>query len=85
MSDLIDRQAAIEAICKASCGASCGMPCDEIFALEELSSSQQELIRCKDCEYGVKDDNGEWYCRGFGCRVGDEDGNGFCSDGERRR
>ena len=43
-----------------------------------------EIVRCKDCEYGEQDEYGRWYCRGFGCQVGDEDGSGFCSDAERK-
>ena len=86
MSDLIDRDFI------KSLGGKCIAYRDEktnelfpIIGIDALPSVQPELIRCKDCEYGVKDDNGYWYCRGFGCRVGDEDGNGFCSDGERRK
>ena len=43
-----------------------------------------EIIRCKDCEYGEQDEVGRWYCRGLGCQMGDDDGNGFCSDAEKR-
>ena len=43
-----------------------------------------EIIRCKDCKYGVQDEIGRWYCRGLGCQIGDDDGSGFCSDAERR-
>ena len=43
-----------------------------------------EVVRCKDCIYGEQDDIGRWYCRSLGCQVGDEDGSGFCADGERR-
>ena len=61
MSDLISRQAAIEAICK-----SCSMEedyhkcdgysetstwCDELVALRALPSAQPEIIRCKDCKW----------------------------------
>ena len=46
--------------------------------------AQLGIVRCKDCEYGEQDEYGRWYCRSFGCQVGDEDGNGFCSDAERR-
>ena len=43
-----------------------------------------EIIRCKDCKYGEQDEIGRWYCRGLGCQMGDDDGNGFCSDAEKR-
>ena len=41
-----------------------------------------EIIRCRDCKYGEQDEIGRWYCRGLGCQMGDDDGNGFCSDAE---
>jgi hypothetical protein len=47
-------------------------------------SAKAEIIRCKDCEYGEQDEIGRWYCRGLGCQMGDDDGNGFCSDAEKR-
>ena len=40
--------------------------------IDEVSSSQIEIIHCKECEYGKQDDVGRWFCRGFGCQVGDE-------------
>ena len=43
-----------------------------------------EIIRCRDCKYGEQDEIGRWYCRGLGCQMGDDDGNGFCSDAEKR-
>ena len=55
-----------------------------IYDMEELPSAQPEIIRCKDCVYGEQDDIGRWYCRSLGCQVGDEDGSGFCADGERK-
>ena len=42
MSDLIDRQAAIDAI--ESCE-----PGEESFVIMSLTSVQTEIIRCKDC------------------------------------
>lgn len=42
------------------------------------------VVRCRDCEYGEQDEIGRWFCRNFGCQVGDEDGSGFCADGERK-
>lgn len=39
---------------------------------------------CRDCQYGAQDSDEWWYCTDFGCRIGDKDGSGFCSDAERR-
>ena len=49
-----------------------------------LNTARCEIVRCKECKHGEQDEYGRWYCRGFGCQVGDEDGNGFCSDAERK-
>ena len=50
----------------------------------ELPSAQPEIIHCKECKYGVQDEDKRWYCRGLGCQVGEADGSGFCADAERR-
>ena len=42
------------------------------------------LVRCKDCTYGSKDDEGRWYCLDLGYPMGSDDGSGFCSEAERR-
>ena len=87
MSDLISRQAAIDAIM--------GEPTDAHYPswyaerLEQLPSAQPEIIRCKDCKYRYIDevhgpscelDTGDPYATG---RNADED-NWFCADAERR-
>lgn len=46
--------------------------------------STKTLIHCRECEYGEQDEDGWWFCRSFGCQVGDMDGSGFCSDAERK-
>ena len=86
MSDLISRKAAIEAIKTWGLidGLSEGEAIEILADEEKLPSAQPEIIRCKDCTYGEQDDDGRWYCRGFGCQVGNEDGSGFCADAERR-
>ena len=50
----------------------------------ELPSTQPEIIRCKDCEYGEQDEVVRWFCRSLGCQIGNEDGSGYCADAERR-
>ncbi len=88
--DLIERQAAIEAICKAcsmegdyhKCD---GYPeastwCDYLVALRALPSVPPEIIRCKDCRYWG-DPNcpiGEW--RG---EYPENTGEFFCANGEK--
>lgn len=42
MNDLVDRQAAIDAMCKSGCGGYCGIPCDDVKAIEQLPSAQPE-------------------------------------------
>lgn len=49
-----------------------------------LPSAQPEIIHCRECEYGEKDDSGRYFCRDLCCQMGDVWGNGFCSDAERR-
>ena len=52
--------------------------------LKDSPPVQPEIIRCKDCEYGERDEVGRWFCRGLGCQIGNEDGSGYCADAERR-
>ena len=83
MADLIDRQAAIDAITNCE-------PGEEVFMLENMPSAQPEIIRCKDCKYcdkrpGVHDCHNPVFGNGFGnypppsMREND-----FCSRAERR-
>ena len=59
MSDLISRQAAIDALKGCYCGGEdlCGEPWiyedHAIKAIEQLPSAQPEIIRCKDCKYNA--------------------------------
>ena len=50
MSDYIDRQAAINALCKVWCGSGyCGISCDDVKAIEQLPSVGVEpVIHCID-------------------------------------
>lgn len=59
-------------------------PLVEIKTPHRRLTIQPEIIHCKDCEYGVQDEYGRWYCHSIGCQIGDEDGSGFCADAERR-
>ena len=96
MSDLIDRQATIDAMLKlqAEDDESYGCHIPEGFdgerakeALEQLPSAKPEIIRCKDCKYYGRADKRRFY-RGMDCLnnhigtiVPDKD---FCSRAERR-
>ena len=94
MDDLISRQAAIDALeeppkvpdtwsDESAIGEREQWEKD-VKALNSLPPAQPEIIQCRDCVYGEQDDIGRWFCRSLGCQVGDEDGSGFCADGERR-
>ena len=89
MDDLISRQAAIKALEDAgmtnyqATGDFYGI-INALTVIKNMPTAEQELIRCKDCEYGEQDEEGWWYCSDLGCQMGDEDGSGFCSDAERR-
>lgn len=69
--DLISRQMAVETIM--------GQPPEPLN--REI---QPEIIRCKDCKYWRIDSEGERYCDRIVGVLGCEDGNGYCSDAERR-
>lgn len=81
MSDLIDREAAVDAIYHHLPSVS---RTRARTMLHEVPSAQPEIIRCKDCEYGEQDEVGRWFCRSLGCQIGNEDGSGYCADAERR-
>ena len=73
MADLIDRQAAIDAVGANTWAGS---------RIRKLPSAQTEIIRCKDCKYHEDEEPGMIYCPN---RVGgwvSEDF--FCKDGKRR-
>ena len=42
-----------------------------------------EIVNCEDCTYGEYDD-GIWWCTSFGFSIENENGIGFCSEGEMR-
>lgn len=87
MSDLISRQAAIDAI-RASTSKYTGFmememytDDDAVEAIEGLPSAQAEIIRCKDCLRYYKGRNG-WTCGLTGCT---HNGEWYCADGERKK
>ena len=92
MSDLISRQAAIDALGEKPLAWTEGeyelglqnQWQSDVDALNDLPSAQPEIIRCKDCKWGAQDEVGRWFCRSLGCQIGNEDGSGFCADAERR-
>ena len=51
MNDLIERQAAINALCKSGCDSTyCGVSCPDVMAIENLPSAQPEQHGvCRDC------------------------------------
>ena len=56
----------------------------EVKKMIRTLQSEIEIIRCKDCIYGEQDEEDRWFCSDLGCQMGDIDGNGFCSDAERK-
>ena len=95
MSDLIDRQAAIDAVKEA-------YENDEMFdgyeyRLQELPPAQPDIVRCKDCKHWIPYDwmfSEVWQSKNIadypedeiGCECSDMamKANDFCSRGERR-
>jgi len=83
MSDLIERQAAIDVLHGKDPSQIWDTADIEVW-VNALPSAQPEIIRCKDCEYGEQDDIGRWFCNDLGCQIGSEDGSGYCANAERR-
>ena len=89
MSDLIDRQAAIESIRECAEAAHDNHEWDmeqgylnAIECIEEEPSAQPEIIRCKDCTYQVESWCGIKYCEAHGDHIGkDYD---YCSNARRK-
>lgn len=57
-SELISRQAAIDAVCMAGCGSGhCGISCDDVKAIEMLPSAQPDwnemLVICDNCGHAI--------------------------------
>ena len=97
MSDLIDRQAAIDALAEMHCksdedGYVWIIRSDAWKRIDALPSAQPEIVRCKDCKHFHYDMPyviqgvpvlGHEVCDfwGDGCKTAE---NGFCSYAERR-
>ena len=80
MSDLIDRQDAIDALTEYGNGRAVYIGVEEaVRRIEQLPSAQPEIIRCNDCKFRENDD----FCtgRGFPYQLVPDDG--FCDKGER--
>lgn len=97
MSDLIDRQAAILAVCERECQElkPCAGECPSIWALESLPSIQPEIVRCKDCKWWDKSEDSPFgYCMAMKHGYYSTNweisihrrykGDFYCADGERR-
>ena len=88
MSDLIDRQAAIDALTALEEPAPTARHLSAIYdcedAIKALPSAQPEIIRCKDCRY-YQDNNGGYphmNCKWDASETPDADD--YCSAAERR-
>ena len=87
MSDLISRQAAIDAALTflvEYCGAAFDEDMQKMLceSLDALPSAQPEIIRCADCKYYRQNDYGDSWCarqKGF-----DQMPTDFCGRAERR-
>ena len=89
MSDLISRQAAIDAI-RASTSKYTGFmememytDDDAVEAIEGLPSAQPEIIRCRECKWHRFDKDNIPYCYNIDYGYGWKDDE-FCSRAERR-
>lgn len=84
MNDLIDRQAAIDALNEVDDGASISTA---ITVIEGLPSAQPEIIFCGDCKYkddGIDEDGIPFLKCLHGRNYGGTRINDFCSWAERR-
>ena len=81
MSDLIDRQAAIDALTEYGNGRAVYIGVEEaVRRIEQLPSADVvPVVRCKDCKFREEDA----FCagRGFPCQLVPDDG--FCDKGKK--
>lgn len=90
MSDLIDRQDAIKAVKYGALSSAtlfgrsdAGMTAlrETVRAIEQLPSTQPEIIRCRDCKHMQEDKLfGQCWCNGREVKY-----NHFCGYAERRQ
>ena len=98
MNDLIERQAAIDAMCSA-CGYDCDksefvydapqdkqvIMCPEHYALTVLPPAQSKIIHCEHCKHGVHSGRGDTYlCVVSPEELGEHKYDFFCGYGERK-
>ena len=80
MSDLIERQAAIDAIRASTLKYTGFMEMemytddDAVEAIEDLPSAQPEIIYCRDCIHAIKDR----LCGGYWCKGNVVKGRHYC-------
>ena len=96
MSDLIDRQAAIDAVNRLSLGETDAVRLSMRIAdyLNRMPSAQPEITRCKDCKHQEKHFHTDGRRKGggyyiYGCELAEEYSHvclddDFCSRAERR-
>lgn len=87
MSDLIDRQEAIELLLKWADGYSyIETPTEAaVEAFKKLPSAEPEIIHCRDCKYASP--NGEYGCKAYHFKLYEKhemQADDFCSRAERR-
>ena len=90
MSDLISRQAAIDALCNDYCGGHQDCKyypnCENLRSVQKLPPAQPEIIRCKDCKNWDTTWTNDFSPNYHYCPMVDgvrkEDW--FCADAERR-
>lgn len=91
MADLIDRQAAIDAMEDIAQKCDIYLHCQPVenarYKLESLPAIDAEpVVRCRDCKFKVVTDDGEWYEQDVVCSYWATDGltaDDYCSYGER--
>ena len=86
--ELIDRQAAIDAIDEYMVGKNCATDGTMMASLinelviKRLPSAQPDIVRCKDCKYWKRSSCCEGYCGEIDMEGFDEDH--YCGFAERR-
>jgi hypothetical protein len=83
MKDLIDRQAAIDAVLRAEALVRAYGYRYAADAVRELPSAQpQPVVRCKDCKYWMRENVSDGYCSEM--NIGDCDEDFYCGYAVRK-